>query len=676
MLAPARAEPTPTVRPDSRLIYVSMSTGSDLNDGFAPARPKQTLAAGASLLRDGYPDWLLLRRGDEWNEGFGSFSVSGRSEAEPIVVSSYGSGESNPSINPSDPAESWPDGENWVMSGVDFPGVHQGEVPVLIPGDGWAGPTNQPGVVGDPGTPGRDAMAIARWNAVPFQTFDGTFDVGVLAFHVNGIDRVEFAVDGGPWVSVTESVFNERTGTWEYAVRLDASLFDGPGAVEVRAVVYPSAGVPRALTTEINDESALSGNHSMPLFANPGGQTAGEVYVSLDGDDLGGDGTWEHPYSTIYRAAQAVDDLGGAADADGGRIRLFAGAYTIERPNGAAIPATHDQWLTISPADGVTREEVRIITPDGNPGGGLRVKQMHLNGLTIDGTVSTDSNNETYLWIDDCHIAGAGELDTRMMWSPAWYSAIYATDSVATNCRVAFLVTYARNCLVDTVHTDAFPGVAVLVNSEVKNQVGGYDANGAYLHSDCWQDRVGLTNNNVIIYGLRAVENCQKQGFFSRGPGHHDFAAVNNEFFTTGYPEQNQLATACDHAVIANNNFLGTAFQLRMSDVKVDVEGYQASRNVLWSRNLFQWFNVTDPNHELDLTDEQLVTFAEANSWFEQNHFVNAWPDYADRTGVPYGSDVVGDGATSGASVPDDCGAFGDGYPPPIGRIDGPAGGF
>src|SRR5215208_1350183 len=53
---------------DTRTIYVSNSTGSNDNDGLSPDTAVQTVAKGASLLRDGMPDWLLLKRGDSWQE--------------------------------------------------------------------------------------------------------------------------------------------------------------------------------------------------------------------------------------------------------------------------------------------------------------------------------------------------------------------------------------------------------------------------------------------------------------------------------------------------------------------------------------------------------------------------------------------------------------------------------
>lgn len=80
---------------DSRVVYVSNSRSDDSGDGLSPETAKKTLAAAYALLRDGYPDWMLLKKGDAWvwehliNTQWGK---SGRSASEPLVVTSYGSG--------------------------------------------------------------------------------------------------------------------------------------------------------------------------------------------------------------------------------------------------------------------------------------------------------------------------------------------------------------------------------------------------------------------------------------------------------------------------------------------------------------------------------------------------------------------------------------------------------
>ncbi|HZL72111.1 MAG TPA: hypothetical protein VFC86_06610, partial [Planctomycetota bacterium] len=78
---------------DTLTIYVSSSTGNNTNDGLSPATPKATINAGKALVRDGMPDWLLLKAGDTWTgQGLGDWTKSGRSASEPIVIGSYGTG--------------------------------------------------------------------------------------------------------------------------------------------------------------------------------------------------------------------------------------------------------------------------------------------------------------------------------------------------------------------------------------------------------------------------------------------------------------------------------------------------------------------------------------------------------------------------------------------------------
>ena len=79
-----------TLSPDSKVIYVSVE-GDDKNDGLSKKSPVKTIKFGISLIRDGYPDHLLLKSGDVWDdEIIGVWKKSGRSENEPIVVGSYG----------------------------------------------------------------------------------------------------------------------------------------------------------------------------------------------------------------------------------------------------------------------------------------------------------------------------------------------------------------------------------------------------------------------------------------------------------------------------------------------------------------------------------------------------------------------------------------------------------
>lgn len=76
----------------TRTVYVSSSEGEDRNDGLSPATSKKTLAEAKGLMRHGFPDAMLLKRGDVWNESLGHWKKSGLSPSEPMVVSTWGSG--------------------------------------------------------------------------------------------------------------------------------------------------------------------------------------------------------------------------------------------------------------------------------------------------------------------------------------------------------------------------------------------------------------------------------------------------------------------------------------------------------------------------------------------------------------------------------------------------------
>lgn len=109
----------PDLYTDSRIVYVSSSTGSDSNgrwyyaghaavgedpfDPVGPIQPYRTLDAAYDQLRDGYPDMLLLKRGDEWDEGLSGWMKSGRQVhpdgwVEWMIVGTYGSDAQRPRI--------------------------------------------------------------------------------------------------------------------------------------------------------------------------------------------------------------------------------------------------------------------------------------------------------------------------------------------------------------------------------------------------------------------------------------------------------------------------------------------------------------------------------------------------------------------------------------------------
>jgi hypothetical protein len=104
---------------DSQTVYVSSSTGDDNNDGLSPEYPKRTIAAGRDALRHGKPDWLLLRRGDAWQEGLGQWKKSGRSANEPMVISTYGDDPARPLLRTGNVSGVWTNGSGGTPSRIE-----------------------------------------------------------------------------------------------------------------------------------------------------------------------------------------------------------------------------------------------------------------------------------------------------------------------------------------------------------------------------------------------------------------------------------------------------------------------------------------------------------------------------------------------------------------------------
>ena len=93
---------------DTRIIYVSSSTGNDKWSGLAPIwngvdGPKKTISSSKKSIRKNHSDWLLFKRGDTWfDETMGNWDISGRSATEPVIIASYGNSPIRPKFMVSD----------------------------------------------------------------------------------------------------------------------------------------------------------------------------------------------------------------------------------------------------------------------------------------------------------------------------------------------------------------------------------------------------------------------------------------------------------------------------------------------------------------------------------------------------------------------------------------------
>ena len=396
--------------------------------------------------------------------------------------------------------------------------------PLLIPGTGFTSSTPQPSSVGDSSIAGFDAKAIARWDAVPYEEFSGDTYIGVVAFHINGIESVKFSANGGAWTAIAAQQKNPMTNVVEYFVKLRAQDFP-VGATEIRAIITPSsAGVPRVLQgsfdlTRPNGANAIAfrdGMHSMFVQAQPAAQPLSRtVWVSAaSGNDTTGNGSSSSPFATITRAATRVDAANNGAD--GCTVMLMAGDYSITPPYNFPGPTnkvrTIQRWLTVRAADGLAPSQVRIT---GCSPGGLGTRLLKVKGVTLYQFAGLRTNNmiDSYLWVDQCKVTSSTRyVETNGALAANGWSAVWATQCEAFETRHSLrAATFVRDCSVHQFTLTPFGGDATILNCKVDEYTQYQNDHADVVH---WFWTTPAARENRIVYGLKA-SRFVTQGFFA-----------------------------------------------------------------------------------------------------------------------------------------------------------------
>ncbi len=555
-------------------------------------------------------------------------------------------------------------------AGWGLPSAPPFPIPYLVPGTGFTSATAERGAIGS--GPGSDAKAIARWDVVPFQTFTGELPVGVVAFHIAGIDRVEFSVEGGPWTAVRSMTLNPVTGVWEYSASLDAAaLADGP--VEVRAVVYPTVGVPRVLAGSIDGSLAFqNGNHSMFLAANSHGTLPQPVaHCSPAGSDATGDGSAENPYRSPGHAVGRVSAQSGSAD--GLTVHLAAGNYSWGPPP-YPYPATSDRWIRLTPAPGVSRGEVVF---DASSAAGFRTRLVHADGVTFRGSLQLTSTAppylaDSYVWVNDCVLEGPGPgVDSGFFSTTDWTGTYFTGCDVSNNRNGIRSATFTRDCHVHDISSSPFGASPMVVNSRCADRFDSTQFHGDVFH--WFQESNSL--ENFILYGVRAVD-FDSQGVFAEvmpaAGGEGPFVTMDNVAMVDVHMSKDASSASgswwnrsTNHLLLWNVSFPDQPFRWGQSEVGTVLE------NVSIVGSVFHAFSISDLPASSDVRhvhytnpDYYLGTFPGTDVTFGDPGFKD--PENGDYTPRP-SSPLLGrvrsllvpvDAAGRVRRVPDAVGAF------------------
>ncbi len=458
---------------------------------------------------------------------------------------------------------------------------------ILIPGTGWTGASAEPGPVGydtslaESARPaGWDAKAIARWDVVPYQTFDGDFNVGVVAFHMNDIDRVEFSVNGGPWLAVSTMSLNTQVanhsgigvqsdGVVEYWATLRASDFaDGP--IEVRAIAWPKLGVPRGL-------------ESLALFTNASsGLSSPEVFVSPSMGSDANDGSAGQPVATLMEAMRKVNA--------GGTITLTeSGVYALN-PSSAGPALNSQRWVLVRGAPSLDYRSIIIGLAERtttNDGLSLPLRRIHWQHLSLDVANVVHLRNAGDMWFDGARWFDSNGWAARysnFQFIIHYQTKYWVTDSEVEDTINGFMwAQIDRNCAMRRICGDAFTNCQMVVNCSV---VDFNNIDGWAFHSDLFQ--YYQVWDNLIAYKVQATATnvqaflvCQPK-IDTEVPAMSNSAFVDIEFDIglDGLDLAAQLQGRLDHLLFRRVSVRGQRWWLRTDITNRD---QLSARNVVFS---------------------------------------------------------------------------------------------
>jgi hypothetical protein len=394
---------------------------------------------------------------------------------------------------------------------------------ILKPGTGFTGETVAPPAFGVAGQYGYNAKAIAQWDVVPYQTFSGDFNVGVAAFHINGIKEVQFSVNGGEWKHISQMELNTKVandsvtgnknaGVVEYWATLQAGDF-ADGKVEVRAIAIPNVGQPRVL-------------EPLTLYANANRTIGTQVrYVSPTGNDAN-DGLT--PATAKQDPALALASMNtGTGIPAGSTLYLLSGVHTWKQPGYGPNMTTQQAgaWVNIQAAPGLTSADVMVRTDTANNGQPymMSLNRVHWKGVTFyNGNVTHSvmpymAGTGDQVWYDQVKIDGNNRFaqSTSLAFGEA-SGGRWMTDSTITNLTEGAPGSWMRGCAISNTLTGGPWESSVVINTTISNVDPGQTG----AHPDLWRSTRSM--ENVILYGLRTPD-WDKQGaslgvcLFSRG---------------------------------------------------------------------------------------------------------------------------------------------------------------
>jgi len=340
---------------------------------------------------------------------------------------------------------------------------------------------------------GEGEIAVSNWNIVPSQKIAEPLNVGVLAFHYNGISHVDFSVNSGSWIRVNNMKLNRDTGVYDYYIEIDPQDYKEE-FITVESIAYPKNG-------------KLKVNELIRLYLNKQAEKKLDtVYVSNFGDD-NNEGTYLNPYKKISHAIKKVN-------AGGSVIIISPGVYHLD---GSGDKMQNKKWVTVKAKEALNRDDVVLSMP--NRGlVRLKINMLKFENLSLDfgdiQQIYPENGQMLWFhkvrWFDKNGASYQYKKNVPPVRTSRYIHGYYVTDSIAENMTYGFVdALLARNVVVRKISADAFQNARMVVGAEVYNIDGRTKKE---LHSDVFQYYGHY--DNLIVYSVKGHNLRHVQNFF------------------------------------------------------------------------------------------------------------------------------------------------------------------
>ena len=373
---------------------------------------------------------------------------------------------------------------------------------------------------------------IARWARVPNEVLDGVQQIGLVAYHKDGIKEVQYTVKQGNTTTshvITETKANQKTKIEEYSFDFDFDTLLPGDAITVSAKVIANDGSelvfdePYSVGPKKGYENLSS--YLEPLLVSKLGihnlvlekTYVGKVYkVELTGNDSN-DGI-SAPFKTAEKALSVV--------ITGDVIQFGDGEFELVRPRRTKSGTGPSKWLTIRGSGNTV-----FTTPNNTSSFSCKLPIRWVN-ITLDfGRVGYFSGKD--MWWDNCKfinpsneawyengLQNHGKPDPSIPLSTNGKDAVvfrciggehFFTDCYLSNfCSGYNHTPLVRNSIIRKIWGDAFSMGNGIFNVSIDTFAGFLTDK----HSDIYQ--MWETKENVIMSGVYATGVESVQGIFAR----------------------------------------------------------------------------------------------------------------------------------------------------------------